>query len=83
MPIIKSAKAKLKKDKKKTKINEKYRQAYKKTLQTIKNKKEKTGIQDLLKNAYSAIDKAVKQKVIPKNRGARLKSRVSRLAKKK
>lgn len=83
MPIIKSAKAKLKKDKKKTKVNDTYRESYKKAIKAVKNRKPGADVSALIKKAHAAIDKAVKQNVIPKNRGNRLKAQVSRLTKKK
>lgn len=74
MPIIKSAVKKLRKDKKRTKINLKYEKQYKRLLKQVKKTKNK----DLLKLAYSKIDKAAKRKVIHKNKAARLKSRLSK-----
>lgn len=79
MPIIKSAKKKLRQDIKRTKLNKQYELAYKKIIdRVVKHKKgEKTG--DLLKEAYRAIDKAAKKRIIHKNKAGRLKARVARL----
>lgn len=85
MPIIKSAKKKLRQDKKKSLNNKKYEFAYKKLVnQARKHKKTDTAIKthELLKKAYSAIDKAAKKKIIHKNKAGRLKARISRLLKK-
>ena len=82
MPIIKSAKKKLRQDKKRRLYNKKYEFEYKKLInQARKHKKSDTAkkTQELLKKAYSAIDKAAKKKIIHKNKAGRLKARVSRL----
>ncbi len=77
MPIIKSAKKKLRQDKKRTKRNKKYELAYKKAIDEVKKHKKGVKAADLLKKAYRAIDKAIKQKIIHKNKGSRLKSMAS------
>ena len=75
MPVIKSAKKKLRQDKKSTlknvKIEVELKDAVKKA--TIKPS-EKT-----LRDATSFIDKAAKRNIIHKNKAARLKSRLARL----
>lgn len=75
MPVIKSAKKKLRQDKKRT----------------LRNRALKTQVKDLLKKAlkeksatslnafFKATDKATKNHVLHKNKAARLKSRVSKL----
>lgn len=81
MPIIKSAKKKLRQDKKRTRNNLRYELAFKKVLdQAKKHKKADKAFKksEFLKNAYSVIDKAAKVKVIHKNKAARLKARVSK-----
>jgi small subunit ribosomal protein S20 len=79
MPNIKSAKKKLRQDLKKEKDNK----TYKKTVaKTVKNMAKMKNTKELSKS-YSSIDKAAKKGVIHKNKAARLKSRVSRLANKK
>jgi small subunit ribosomal protein S20 len=76
MPIIKSAKKKLKQDKKRESLNKKYITKYKKALKSLvkkpKNKK------NSLKTIYSLIDKAAKKNLIKKQKAARLKSRAAK-----
>lgn len=80
MPIIKSAIKKVRKDKKRTKENLKSIESYKKIFKDIKKAFEKGGknISELIKKYYSQVDKAVKKKVIHKNKGNRLKSKVKK-----
>lgn len=75
MPRLKSAKKKLRQDKKRTIVNLKYKEAYKKAIKKLK--KDKKSISS--KEIYSKIDKAVKKGVIHKNKADRLKSIVSKL----
>lgn len=82
MPIIKSAKKKLRKDIKRTKTNSGYVKTYTKLMNSLKKAKKGEKVQDILKKTYSAIDKAVKKKIIHKNKGARLKRKAAKLAKK-
>jgi small subunit ribosomal protein S20 len=77
MPILKSAKKKLKKDIKKTKQNEEYLLKINKVLKTIKKDKDDE-VQQLIKKAYSIIDKAAKRSIIHKNKAARLKSKMTK-----
>lgn len=79
MPVIKSAKKKLKQDKFRTAVNRVYRNRIKTTLKEAREKKTKKS----LKAAYSALDRGAKKKVIHKNKAARLKSRLVRLIKNK
>jgi small subunit ribosomal protein S20 len=82
MPIIKSAIKKVRKDKKRTIANSLYIKAYIGTLKKIK--KGGKDVKKLINLFYSQIDKAVKHKVIHKNKAIRLKSRISkRLSKRK
>lgn len=81
MPIIKSAIKKVRKDKKRTKINSLYVRAYQTTLKKIK--KEGPDVKKSINLFYSQIDKAVKHHVIHKNKAKRLKSRVSKKISKK
>lgn len=74
MPIIKSAKKKMRKDKKKTVKNHKYMKAYKETFKKIK--KGGKDVKELVKKYYSEVDKAVKNRVIHKSKGNRMKSKV-------
>lgn len=80
MPIIKSAKKKLKQDKKRAKHNLKYEKAVEKAMLVLKKSKDKKKNKDLLSRAYSVIDKAVKIKIMHKNKASRLKSRLSQYA---
>ncbi len=75
MPILKSAIKKLKQDKKRTMVNKVYRESLRQAVKQAR--KEKTA--KAVKLAYSALDKAAKQKVIHKNKAARLKSRLMKL----
>lgn len=82
MPIIKSAIKKVRKDKKRTKVNDLYVEAYKKTLKKIRLGG--SDVKKLISLFYSQIDKAVKHHVIHKNKATRLKSRVgTKVSKKK
>jgi small subunit ribosomal protein S20 len=79
VPVTKSAKKKLKIDKKRESANKKVR-----TLVEITIKKaEKTPTPKSVQNAFSVIDKAVKNKLIHKNKASRIKSRLSKLLGKK
>ena len=77
MPIIKSAKKKMRKDKKKTTKNLAYVKAYKETLKQLK--KGGKNAKELVSRFYSQVDKAVKNRVIHKNKGDRLKSKIRKL----
>ncbi len=77
MPIIKSAKKKLRQDKKRTQRNavvkKNYKKAIKKARSGITGKAQKGATSAL----YSTLDKAVKKGLMHKNKAARLKSRIS------
>jgi len=75
MPVIKSAKKKLRVDKKRESANKKVRSLVEKAIK----KAEKTPTLQRVQNAFSIIDKAVKNKVIHKNKASRIKSRLSKL----
>lgn len=79
MPIIKSAKKKMRQDLKKRGKNSMYKNSMKKAVKTVTNAAKETKA-EALKKAYSAIDKAAKKKVIHKNKASRLKSKISKLA---
>ncbi len=81
MPIIKSAKKKLRKDKKRTTNNVAYEKAYKDAIKKLKSGGK--DVKSLMKKAYSVIDKAAKKGVIHKNKANRLKSEISKLSKRK
>ncbi len=78
MPIIRSAKKKLKQDKKRTKINALYISAYRNALKKLKKQKGSGVV--ALREAYVRIDKALKKKVIHKKKANRLKSQAAKLA---
>lgn len=74
MPLIKSAKKKLRKDIKRTEINAVKKQTLKSLIKTMR----RTGNLEAYSAVASALDKAVKTKLIHKNKASRLKSRLSR-----
>ncbi len=80
MPLIKSAIKKVRKDKARTKRNAVYINAYKQALKKLK--KGGTDLKKLASEFYAKVDKAVKRKVIHKNKGSRLKSTISKFLKK-
>jgi small subunit ribosomal protein S20 len=73
MPITKSAKKKLRKDKKRETENLKLKKTYKKT---VKNTRENPNKKSLTE-ASKVIDKAAKKGIIHKNKAARIKSRLT------
>ena len=77
MPIIKSARKRVKVTQKATIRNAKTKRLLKESLKTLT----KTTNAENLKLAQSAIDRAAKKNVIHKNKAARLKSRAAKLAK--
>jgi len=79
MPIIKSAKKKLKQDKRRAAVNRVYRNKVKTAVKEAREKKTKKAVEA----AYKALDRAAKKKVIHKNKASRLKSRLVKLVKKK
>ena len=74
MPIIKSAKKKMRQDKKRTLINKAKKENIKKLVKAAR----KTPSKESLQQVFSALDKAVKHNFIHKNQAARLKSRLSK-----
>lgn len=79
MPIIKSAKKKLRQDKKKQKVNARYLVEIRKTFKQAKKAKGKKELSEIVRKSYAVIGKATKKKVIHKNKANRLKSRISKL----
>lgn len=79
MPVIKSAVKKLRKDKKRELVNKKIRNS----LKTVVKIALKTKTVQSVNSAIKTIDKATKNKIIHKNKAARLKSRLSKLVAKK
>lgn len=79
MPITKSALKKQRVDKKRTKVNAPIKTRAKKAVKVARAEKS----QEALNSMFSALDKAVSKKLMPKNRVARLKSRISKAVSKK
>lgn len=79
MPVIKSAKKKLRADKKRQSANKKIEALVSIFLKKAQKKPTPKNIQE----AFSLIDKGVKKNIIHKNKAARLKSRLSKLIGKK
>lgn len=77
MPVIKSAIKKLRKDVKRTAANNDFR--HKLDLAINKAKKSKSAAS--VREAVSMVDRAVKNNLMHKNRAARIKSSLSKLAK--
>ena len=78
MPIIKSAKKKLKQDKHRTAINKSIRTRAKKAIISFR----KNPNPDRLKLVYRLIDRAAKKQVFKKNKAARIKSRLAKFLQK-
>lgn len=79
MPVIKSAKKKLKQDKLRTLRNKKIKEAYKKAVKKVATAPTAANVIQ----AVSLVDKAVKANIIHKNKGGRLKSKLSKALLKK
>ncbi|PIP74293.1 MAG: 30S ribosomal protein S20 [Candidatus Levybacteria bacterium CG_4_9_14_3_um_filter_35_16] len=74
MPVIKSAKKKLRKDKKITVENKRLKSILKFTLKQAEKKPTEANI----KKAVKVVDKIAKKNVIHKNKASRIKSRLSK-----
>jgi small subunit ribosomal protein S20 len=74
MPIIKSAKKKMRKDKKRTLHNEQIKNNLKRLVKDARRNQSAESLQKV----FSALDKAAKIKFIHPNKAARLKSRLSK-----
>ncbi len=79
MPVIKSAKKKLRVDRKRESVNKKTEAFINLVIRKAQRKPTPTSIRD----AFKAIDKGVKKNIFHKNKGARIKSRLSKLIGKK
>lgn len=77
MPILPNAQKALRVSKRKTQVN----QAVKSKMKTMVDSFKKNPSLDNLAKAFSAVDRAVKNNILPKNRAARVKSQLSKLAK--
>lgn len=75
MPVIKSAKKKLRQDRKRAVRNKKIKNLLKSLIKNVKNKPSKKKALEAIKIA----DKAVKKHVLHKNKAARIKSGLSKL----
>jgi small subunit ribosomal protein S20 len=79
MPVIKSAKKKLRIDKKRESANKKA-EAF---IDMVVKKAQKKPSETTMREAFKAIDKGVKKDIFHKNKGARIKSSLSKLISKK
>lgn len=77
MPVTKSAKKALRKDRRRTLINRRIRRQLKEALKETRANPTKK----LLAQAASILDRAAKKRVIHPNKAARLKSGLAKLAK--
>lgn len=75
MPVIKSAKKKLRKDKKRELQNKILKNLFQKTLKQA----EKNPSEANIRKAVKIIDKIAKKNIIHKNKAARIKSKLSKL----
>jgi small subunit ribosomal protein S20 len=75
MPVIKSAKKKLRKDKKRELRNKTLKNLFKKTVKQA----EKNPSEANIRKAVKIIDKIAKKNIIHKNKAARIKSKLSKL----
>ncbi|MCL6096787.1 MAG: 30S ribosomal protein S20 [Patescibacteria group bacterium] len=75
MPVIKSAKKKLRKDKKRELANKTLKSLFKKAVKLA----EKTPTEANIRKAVKAIDKTAKKNIIHKNKAARIKSKLAKL----
>lgn len=79
MPVIKSAKKKLKVDRKRESANKKAEAL----IDLIIKKAQKKPTPESVRRAFEVIDKGVKKNIFHKNKGARIKSKLSKLIAKK
>lgn len=77
MPIIKSAKKRVKTNNKKEKLNSKIKSTMKTAIKKFK-KADKKDKNELLKNAINKINKAKNKKIIKKNTASRYISRITK-----
>jgi len=75
MPILKSSKKKMRRDKKITLINDEKKKALKGLIKNMR----RTPNKESFSSVMSGLDKAAKNHLIPLNRASRLKSRLSKL----
>ena len=77
MPVTKSAKKALRRDRRRATINKRIKEKIKEVLKRVRKSPTKKNLQE----ASSVLDKAAKKKVIHKNKASRLKSRLAKLKK--
>ena len=75
MPVIRSAKKKLRVDRKRESANKKMRSLLELTIKKAQRKPTPSSTRE----AFKIIDKSVKKGIIHKNKAARIKSRLSKL----
>lgn len=75
MPLLKHAKKKLRQDKVRTIRNKKLKDSFKKLVKSART--EKTA--EALSKAFSSVDKAVKHKIMHKNKAARMKAALTKV----
>jgi len=85
MPNLKTAKKNLRKSKKRATANKEYKKKIDFLFKKIKKEVKAKGknVKEMIKEFYQVVDKTAKRKIIHKNKAARLKSRVTKLAFKK
>ncbi len=76
MPLLKQARKKMRRDRKRTEFNHSKKIALKQSIKLMR----KTPSPKNLTSVFSKLDKAVKTRLIHKNRANRLKSRLSKPA---
>lgn len=82
MPIIKSAKKRVKTTKKKTEINKKWKDKLKNSIKEFENLIEEGKVEEAreqLKETKSIIDKSTKKNIIHRNNAARKKSKLTKM----
>lgn len=77
MPVIKSAKKKLRKDRKQEKENS----SFEKLLRSLVKNARKNPSVGSIKKVFKVADKAAKKRIIHKNKASRIKSQISKLLK--
>ena len=75
MPVIKSAKKKLRKDRKREIVNKNLKNLLKKNIKLAEKNPSETNI----RKAVKIIDKTAKKNIIHKNKAARIKSKLAKL----
>ncbi len=76
MPILKNAKKALRSSQRKSVVNQRNRSRMRTALQQVRLDKTATSIAE----AYRRIDRAVKNKLIHRNKAARMKSQIARIS---